>query len=77
LKETTVTELLRRVVEQIEQLPDEQQDAIAEAILRELEEREWDELVAKPSSQRFLEHLVAEAQREDAAGLTQESTDRW
>jgi DnaJ-domain-containing protein 1 len=72
LKETTVTELLRRVVEQIEQLPDEQQDAIAEAILRELEEREWDELVAKPSSQRFLEHLVA-----DAAGLTQESTDRW
>jgi DnaJ-domain-containing protein 1 len=72
-----MTELLRRVVAQIEQLPAEQQDAIAEALLRELDEREWDAIVAKPGSQRFLEHLATEARREDAADETQESNDRW
>ena len=72
-----MTELLRRVVDELERLSPEQQDAIAEVIQRELEEREWDAIVAKPGSQRFLELLAAEARREDAAGETQESGERW
>lgn len=72
-----MTETLQRVMAQVEQLPPEQQDAIAEVIARELEEREWDALVAKPASQRFLARLAAEARREDAAGQTRPSTDRW
>jgi hypothetical protein len=75
--ERTMTELLRQVIARIELLPSEQQDAIAEKMQRELEELEWDALVAKPSSQRYLAHLAAEAREEDAAGLTEESTDRW
>jgi hypothetical protein len=39
-----------------EQLPPEQQDAIAEMLQRELEERDWEAIVAKPASGRFLDH---------------------
>lgn len=72
-----MTESLRDVVAQIELLPPEQQDAIAEAIRRELEEREWDALLAKPGSRRALARLTAEARHEDAAGETLESEERW
>jgi hypothetical protein len=72
-----VTEALKRVVDQVEQLPPEEQDAIAELIERELADRKWEELYASPASDRFLERLEAEARREDAAGLTQDATDRW
>jgi hypothetical protein len=68
-----MTETLKRVVAQIEQLPPEQQDALAEVMLRELEEREWDALVAQPGSHRFLDRLATEARREDAAGETKAS----
>ena len=70
-------ELLGRVVDELERLSPEQQAAIAEVIQRELEEREWDAIVAKPGSQRFLEHLAAEARRDEAAGETREAGDRW
>jgi DnaJ-domain-containing protein 1 len=72
-----MTELLRQVVDQIERLPPEEQDAIARLMQRELEEREWDAIAAKPSSQRFLQSLAADARREDAAGETRESNDSW
>jgi DnaJ-domain-containing protein 1 len=72
-----MTELLRRVVAEIERLPAEEQDAIAERLQREMEEREWAERVAKPGSQRFLEALAAEARREDASGEAKESGERW
>ena len=72
-----MTETLRRVIAQIEQLPDEQQDALAEILLRELEDREWDALVASRGSQRFLEELTQEASIEHARGETRQSTDRW
>ncbi len=68
---------LKQVVAEIEQLPPAEQDAIAERLRLELEAREWDAIIAKPGSQRFLDHLVAEARREDAAGKTKESGDRW
>ena len=72
-----MAETLRRVVAQIEQLPPEQLDAIAEVMERELEEWEWDVLVAVPDSQRFLARLATEARREDAVGQTRPSTDHW
>ena len=72
-----MTETLKRVVALIEQLPAEQQDALAEVHERELEEREWDALVATPQSQRLLARLAAEARQEDAAGETLPATDRW
>lgn len=72
-----MTETLKKVVDQVKQLPPEVQDAIAEVIERELADRKWDALFASPASERFLDRLEAEARREDAAGLTQESTDRW
>jgi len=72
-----MTELLKRVVSQIELLPAAEQDAIAEMIALELEEREWDALVSRPESQRFLERLAADARKEDAAGETLEVGDSW
>jgi hypothetical protein len=73
-----MTDLLRSVLAQVEQLPPEEQDAIAVVLRRELEEREWATITSTPaSSQRFLARLAAEARAEDAAGETQESGDRW
>jgi regulator of protease activity HflC (stomatin/prohibitin superfamily) len=75
--EATMTELLKRVVSQIELLPAAEQDAIAELMERELEEREWDALLARPEAQRYLAHLVAQADKEDEAGETRELGDDW
>lgn len=72
-----MTERLRCVVAQIELLPAKQQDAITEAMQRELEEREWDGLVSRPESRRYLDRPVAEAVREDEAGETVGSGERW
>lgn len=72
-----MTELLRRVVEEVEQLSPERQDAIAEAMRREIEEQEWDALLATPESQRLLQQLATEALAEDAAGKTRESGESW
>ncbi len=72
-----MTELLQQVVAQVTQLPPEEQDAIATLIQREEDEREWERIVRTPASQRFLQHLVAEARSEDAAGQTQAADDHW
>jgi hypothetical protein len=61
----------------VTRLSPERQDAMAEVIRRGVEEREWEAIVAKPGSQRFLEQLAAEARREDAAGQTREAGERW
>ena len=72
-----MTERLKRVVSQIELLPAEEQDAIAEWIEEELDDREWDALLARPESQRLLTQLAAEARRQDAAGETVALGDDW
>ena len=72
-----MTESLKQVVAEIEQLPADEQDVFAETLRLELEAREWNAIIAKPGSQRFLDHLVAEARRADAAGKTKESGDSW
>ncbi len=59
----------------MEQLPPGEQDALAKIIEEELDEREWDALVATPQSRRFLERMAAEALAEYAAGKTRECGD--
>lgn len=72
-----MTDTLRDAVALVERLSPEQQDAIAEVMLREVEEREWDVLVSGDASQRFLLHLAAEARAEDARGQTHDASDGW
>jgi hypothetical protein len=72
-----MTEALKRALDQVEHLSADAPDEIARLIEREIAGKKWDELFASEASDRFLEELVAEARREDDAGLTVESTDRW
>ena len=72
-----MTQKLQNLVMQIERLPAEEQDAFADAIAVELADRKWDELLARPESQRFLDKLAAQALNQDAAGLTHDSSDTW
>ena len=63
-----MTELLEKAIIKVKQLPDDDQNAIAQFIFEELEdERRWDEAFTK--SPELLEHLLAEA--EEQAGLIQ------
>ncbi|MGD9854591.1 MAG: hypothetical protein AB7U20_06520 [Planctomycetaceae bacterium] len=66
-----MTKLLEQAVQQVRQLPNDQQDAIATLILQELEdEARWDAAFA--NSPELLERLAAEAEAEDRAGLTRD-----
>ena len=69
-----MTEALEKAISEVRQLPEADQNAIAQLILEELEdERRWDAAFAK--SPEVLEKLLAEAEAEDAAGLTQDCDD--
>ena len=72
-----LTQALERVIRRIEQLPAGDQDALAASIERELEEREWEDLLARPESTELLGQLAAEARDEHAAGRTEPLPDRW
>ena len=63
-----MVEELRRVFEQVQQLPEDVQRKIAELAALELEGREWDALVVSPQGQETLERLAAEAREEIARG---------
>lgn len=70
-------ERLRAVISEAESLTEQEQEQLAlawEQALEELEEREWEGLLARPGSKRFLKELVEEARREHAAGETEEIT---
>ena len=56
-----MVEELRQALDLLEQLPDEEQRNIAQIVLAEIEQREWDELVSSPRSKVFLKRLIAEA----------------
>ena len=56
-----MVEELRQALDALEQLPEEEQRQIAQLVLEEIEQREWDELVSSPRSKAFLRRLVAEA----------------
>ena len=66
-----MTRMLAKAVEQVQHLPEAQQDAIASLILEEIEdEARWDAAFAR--SPDLLERMAAEADEEDRQGLTQE-----
>ncbi|MBU7581911.1 MAG: hypothetical protein KAF91_03210 [Nostoc sp. TH1S01] len=66
-----MTELLEYAISRLENLPDDEQDAIAAMILEEIEdERRWDEAFA--SYPDLLAKLASEAIAEFHAGKTQE-----
>ena len=61
-----LTERMRAVVEQVEQLNEEEQDALAAAIQAELDEdRRW-EAAMDDSYDRVLDQLIAEAKEQIA-----------
>ena len=64
-----MTKLLEQAMSRASQQPEQNQDAIASLILRELDdEAAWDETFAK--SPEKLERMADEARAEHAAGLT-------
>ncbi len=67
-----MVEELRQAFERAQQQPEDVQRHIAEIVVLELEQRDWDALVQTPESQRFLAELSAEVDREIAAGKTRD-----
>ena len=66
-----MTTKLEKAISVIEDLPEKEQDAVADWLLAELEsERRWDDLFAR--SPGMLEKMAAEALAEHRAGLTVE-----
>lgn len=65
-----MTQLLEKAFVEAGKLPDEEQDALARAVLEELAaERRWDDLFSR--SEDVLGQLAAEAEAEYRAGRTQ------
>lgn len=65
-----MTKLLEKAFEEASKLPEQEQDALARAVLEELaSERRWDELFA--SSPELLDELANEAIEEHRAGRTE------
>lgn len=62
-------EALRRVVSEIEGLPDEEQDRIANVLQAELD-RTWDDLLESPRSVGMLDEMAARVRSERRAGRT-------
>jgi hypothetical protein len=52
---------LRQALDLLGQLPDEEQRKIAQIVLEEIEQRDWDKLVSSPRSKAFLTRLIAES----------------
>jgi hypothetical protein len=66
-----MTALLEQALSRIQQLPEDEQNAMAEIILAELDdESRWDAAFAK--SPDLLERMAEEAEVEDRAGVTRE-----
>jgi len=67
-----MTEQLRYAVNAAQQLSTDDQNVIAARILKEIEDMEWDRLLATPESDAFLDMLEEEALREYREGRTEE-----
>ena len=66
----TVTTLLQKAFEQIQALPTDEQDAIAERIMEEIEDdRRWDELFAR--APHVLQAMADEALADLLSGNTE------
>ncbi len=69
-----MTTLLQKAFDEIQELPEKEQDDLANALLvtvkekkaiDSLDEKEWGNLVASPKGQRVLEELANEAKKDD------------
>ena len=69
---TSMTEQLQQAIERLQKLPIEEQNAIAERILDELDEREWDKITSTSHVQQALIELADEAEQQEQAGETEE-----
>ena len=64
-----MTRLMEKAFEKARELPEDEQDAIASIILREIEsEHRWNELFSQPKSVDLLSTLADEALAEAGAG---------
>jgi hypothetical protein len=64
-----MTRLMEQAISQASRLPEEEQDAIASIILREIEsEGRWDELFSQPGSADLLSRMADEALAEARSG---------
>jgi len=66
-----MTERLRQAIAEAEQLPEQEQDAVAEILLAEIAaERRWQILFSDPRSPTLLERMATDAIAEDDAQRT-------
>ena len=71
-----MTKLLQQAFNVASELPEEQQDMVAQVLLDEMEsERKWDELFSRPESEEPLNRMAEETLAEHRAGLTQPLSD--
>ncbi len=61
---------LKAAYEAAEKLPLKYQDLIAEKILEEIEEAQWDEWLAQPEISKMMDELEAKAKAQHLAGKT-------
>jgi hypothetical protein len=67
-----MTHLMEQAIERASQLSEDEQNAIAAIILREIESDErWDELFARPASADLLSRMADEAMSEVQSGRVQ------
>jgi hypothetical protein len=67
--ESTMTQLMEEAIAKASRLTEDEQDALALIILREIESEErWDELFAQPKSVDVLSRLADEAMSEVQSG---------
>ncbi len=67
-----MTDLLQHAFKVASELPEEQQDMLAQILLDEMEsERKWDELFSRPESEELLSQMAEETLADYKAGLTE------
>ncbi len=67
-----MNERLRAVVDRVEKLPDADQEALAELLEEEMEEREWEALTRRPGAHAFHDQLRAELREAEERGELEE-----
>ena len=63
-----MTSPLQQAIEALQNLPQNEQNIIAERILEEIEELEWDAIVSKPCIKKRLRELSQKAHNDYLAG---------
>lgn len=67
-----MTNLLQHAFRVASELPEEQQDMLAQVLLDEMEsERKWDELFSRPESEELLNRMAEETLADYEEGLTE------